>query len=171
MAHPLSHEKHAGYRLADKTDWRAAIWAGVIAGIVFMMMEMIMVMIFEGQSPWAPPRMMAAMALGKDVLPPPADFDLKIMMTAMAIHFPLSVILGLIAGWIVHRLDIGIALLVGAVTGLAVYFVNFHLIAPAAFPWFVQSQGWISVMSHMVFGIVLTGAYAGLRKSTPAEAQ
>lgn len=39
-----------------KHDWKAAIWAGIIAGAVFMMLEMIMVPLSLGGSPWGPPR-------------------------------------------------------------------------------------------------------------------
>lgn len=148
----------------DRTDWRAAVWAGVIAGIVFLVVEMLMVMIFMGQSPWGPPRMMAAMVLGKDVLPPPADFDFGIVMTAMMVHFPLSIVYGLAAGWIVHRLKGTNVLLIGGVFGLAVYFVNFYLIAPAAFPWFMEARNWVGVVAHLIYGLVLGVAYAGMRR-------
>jgi hypothetical protein len=130
-----------------------------------MMAEMLMVMIFQGESPWAPPRMIAAMVLGQGVLPPPADFDLKIMMVAMMVHFPLAVVYGLVLGWIVHRLATGMALLVGAVFGLAIYLINFYPIAAAVFPWFAMARGWVGAATHILFGMVAAGAYAGLRKA------
>jgi uncharacterized membrane protein YagU involved in acid resistance len=152
----------------NKTDWSAAVGAGIIAGIVFMMAEMLMVWAFLGQSPWGPPRMIAAMALGNEVLPPPATFDWGIMMTAMMVHFPLSIIYGLILGWVVHSMGSGMATLTGAVFGLvAVYLVNFYVIAPAAFPWFTNAQNWVSLVAHVIFGLVLGASYAGLRKNKP----
>lgn len=154
----------------DRTDWSAAIWAGVIAGIVFIMAEMLMVMFFMGQSPWAPPRMMAAMLLGKDVLPPPADFDMGVMMAAMMVHFPLSIVYGLVVGYIVHRLSSTSVLLIGSVFGLAIYFINFYLIAPAVFPWFTMAQNWVSLVAHLLYGATLGAAYAGLRQHKPATA-
>ena len=33
------------------TDWMAGAWAGVIAGLVFVMLEMGMVWMIQGQSP------------------------------------------------------------------------------------------------------------------------
>lgn len=42
---------------------KAAVWAGLIAGLIFMMMEMILVWL-TGGSPWGPPRMMAAIVMG-----------------------------------------------------------------------------------------------------------
>lgn len=46
-------------------DPKAAIPAGLIAGVVFMMMEMILVAAM-GESPWGPPRIMAAIVMGRD---------------------------------------------------------------------------------------------------------
>jgi hypothetical protein len=39
-------------------DWKVATRAGIIAGFVFSL-EMVMVPLFGGGSPWGPPRMMA----------------------------------------------------------------------------------------------------------------
>jgi hypothetical protein len=156
----------ARYAPTLTTDWSAAAWSGVIAGAVFMMAEMMLVWLVQGESPWGPPRMMAAMLLGQQVLPPPADFSMSIMAAAMMIHIVLSVIYGLIFGWIAHRLELGGALLAGTVFGLvAVYALNFYVIAPMMFPWFTQARGGISLMTHVLFGVVLGGAYVGLRRA------
>jgi hypothetical protein len=155
---------------AMQTDWKAAAWAGVIAGIVFVIAEMLLVWLVMGMSPWAPPRMMGAILLGKDVLPPPADFSLPAVAAAMAVHLPLSILYGLILGWIVHRLEMGAALLAGAAFGfVAVYLVNFYLIAPALFPWFVEARNWISIAAHVLFGMVAAGAYVVLRRRVAAQ--
>lgn len=154
------------------TDWSAGAWAGLIAGLVFVMLEMGMVWLFMGESPWAPPHMIAAMALGQDVLPPPgtyAPFDLKIMVTAMMIHIPLSVVYGLLVGWLIHRFDWLGGVLIGALFGIAIYIVNFYLIAPVMFPWFQMAQNWISVFAHAMFGVVAGAAYLGLRKPKHAR--
>jgi hypothetical protein len=107
-------------------DWKAAVWAGLVAGAVFLMVEMAMVAL-TGGSPWDPPRMMAAIVLGKGVLPPPATFDMMIMMAAMAVHFMLSVLLGFVAafGFARWRPGLGVGALAGGVFGLALYVVNF----------------------------------------------
>lgn len=171
MARMMTSDRYTQSYQQDRTDWRAAVWAGIIAGLVFLVAEMLLVMIFMGESPWAPPRMIAAIILGKGVLPPPATFDTGIVMAAMVVHFMLAIVYGLIAGWIVHRLNGVSALLIGAVFGLALYVINFHLIAPAAFPWFTMAQNWVSVLSHLIYGVVLGAAYAALRKHKPAIAQ
>lgn len=148
-----------------RIDWKAAVWAGLVAGAVFMMVEMIMVWLLMGQSPWGPPRMMAAMLMGKEILPPPADFSFVAMAVAMMIHFPLSIAYAVILGWAVRRLDMTPAVLAGSAFGLvAVYFVNFYLVAPVLFPWFVETRNWISAVAHIVFGAVLAGTYVALRR-------
>ena len=43
--------------MTSAISWKAAIWAGIIAGAVFMMLEMVLVGTVGGQSPWGPPRM------------------------------------------------------------------------------------------------------------------
>ncbi len=146
------------------TDWRAGALAGVIAGLVFVMFEMLGVMILQGASPWGPPRMIAAMALGPDILQGPPAFDMKILMAAMMIHLPMSIAYGLFLGWAVHRLELLVAVAVGLVFGLAIYFVNFYPVAAAMFPWFADARGMLSIVAHMMFGAVAAGAYVGLRR-------
>lgn len=141
-------------------DWPAVLGASLVAGLAFMMIEMALVALTGGGF-WGPPRMIAAMVLGAEVLPPPASFDLTVMLAAIAIHMPLSFIYGLVLGWMLSHVggSLGRAALTGSLLGLALYVVNFHLIAPAAFPWFVSSQGWVSIISHAMFGLILGWAY------------
>lgn len=146
-----------------KLDLKSAIWAGIIAGVVFMMLEMGLVMFVQGESPWAPPRMIAAIGLGKGVLPPPATFDGGIFATAMAIHLALAVVLAIILGWGISRFGLGLAASIGggAVFGLAVYYVNFYGFT-ALFPWFAMARGPIGIFAHAVFGAVAGGTYHAL---------
>lgn len=147
-------------------DWQAAVWAALISGAVFLMLEMLMVRIFLGMSPWGPPHMIAAMVMGPDVLPQSgswAPFDFGVAMVAMLVHFPLSFIYGVIGGWIVHRMAMTATLLVGAAFGLAIYLVNFLVVAPIAFPWFEMARNWVTIFAHIVFGVVLTGVYIRFR--------
>lgn len=169
MAHTLHHPESAFHRhtsaLRDSIDWSAAAWAGVIAGVVFMMAQMLLVWLLQGQSPWGPPRLIAAMLLGRDVLPPPADFALVPMMAAMGLHLVASVLYGIVIAWLVHRLSMAGATVAGVVFGLvAMYLVNFYLIAPAVFPWFVQARSWITALTHAMFGAAAAASYIGLRK-------
>lgn len=151
--------------MATRIDWKAAVWAGIIAGLVFMMLQMALMVMLQGQSPWGPPRMMAAMVLGKGVLPQmgqPATFDPMIMMVAMVIHMMMSIIFGIVLGWGISRFALGMAaaLIVGLVFGMVIYFVDFDVIpGMGLFSWFAMARGPITIFTHAMFGLVAGGVY------------
>lgn len=151
---------------------KVAIWAGLIAGLVFMMLEMILVAVVNGESPWGPPRMIAAIVMGKGVLPPPATFDLVIMMVAMMVHFAMSAMLGLVFGWLISRASVTLVktLLFGVVFGLIVYVIGFYLMTPV-FPWFAMARGGISIFAHVMFGLILGWSYWGLARANGEREQ
>ncbi|MDQ6904308.1 MAG: hypothetical protein M3139_15025 [Bacteroidota bacterium] len=131
----------------------SGIYSGLIAGAVFMILEMLMVKIFLNGSPWGPPRMIAAIGMGKSVLPPPPTFDFKIVMIAMVIHFFLAIVFALIIGFIVSKMKLGNALVVGVIAGLLLYFINFYGLT-VIFPWFAKARSWVTIFSHIAFGLV-----------------
>lgn len=150
---------HAQAPRRSRIDPKAAVWAGLVAGLVFMVTEMLLVAMFLGGSAWGPPRMIAAMVLGRDVLPPPATFDAVVFTVAMLIHFTLSILLGFAFAFIAGRRSIGTAALVGAVFGLVVYAINFHGMT-VVFPWFAEARNGVSICAHLLFGAVLGAVYA-----------
>ncbi len=148
-----------------RIDARAAVLAGIIAALVFMMLEMVLVATVGGESPWGPPRMIAAIGMGQTVLPPPATFDLTVFLAAVLIHMVLSIALAFVFVAITARMNwgLGMMLISGAVFGLAVYFVNFYGFT-ALFPWFAMARNSISVFAHMMFGVALAFAYGRLTR-------
>jgi hypothetical protein len=141
-------------------DWRAAILAGIIAGLVFLILEMALLPLV-GASVWAAPRMMAAIVMGPEVLPPPATFALGIFVVAMLVHFVLSIIYAAIAGVMVRGRSYGLAALIGIGFGLLLYLVNFFVFT-GIFPWFAEARNWVSVLAHMAFGGVAATSYIWL---------
>lgn len=162
----------ADTRASDRStglDWGAAVSAGLLAGLVFVIMEMILVATAGGGSAWGPPRMMAAIVMGNEVLPGPENpptFDFGIFIVGMIVHFVLSVVLALILAAILAGAGAGsgAAVAIGAAFGLVVYLVNFYGFT-AIFPWFENARNWITIASHIVFGAVLGGSYAALARS------
>ncbi len=155
---------HDHVAVSPRIDARAALWAALIAGAVFMMLEMIMVPVFMEGSPWGPPRMIAAIGMGEGVLPPPATFDATIMMVAMLIHFGLSILLAFLFAFIARGRAVGMAIALGAVFGLVVYLVAFYGMT-AIFPWFAMARGWVSIFAHIVYGAVLGWVYASAART------
>jgi len=149
--------------MAQGINWRAVIWSAIIAGLVFLMLEMVLVATIGGGSPWGPPRMIAAMVMGKGVLPPPATFETVPMLVAMLVHFATSLAYAVILGWIIssRNLGLGMSILVGALFGLLLYVVNFYVFT-AIWPWFAMARGMISIFAHVMYGLVLGWAYHAL---------
>jgi hypothetical protein len=57
-------------RMRQLVDWRAAIWAGIVSGAIFFILNLILIPRFMGAGPWFVVRMMASLAIGESVLPP-----------------------------------------------------------------------------------------------------
>jgi hypothetical protein len=144
---------------AGSIDWSAAIWAGVIAGTVFLMMEMFLMPLFGfAPSIWAPPRMIGAIGLGESALPPPATFDLGIVMVAMLIHFATSILFALAVAFLIRNLGMGAAVGVSVVAALLLYVFVFYLMTPV-WPWFEGARNWLSIVVHVVFGAIVAWWY------------
>ena len=151
--------------MAKTIDWRAAVWAGIIAGLVFMVLEMLLVQFVSEGNMWGPPRMIAAIVMGSGALPPPATFEAGVFIVAVIVHFGLSLIYAFIFAWIVGQWQIGmtVAAISGLVFGLAIYAVNFYGFT-AVFPWFAEARNWITILAHAVFGLTLGMIYEPLAR-------
>ena len=153
----------------------SAVKAGLIAGLVFMAVEMVLVWLVMGMSPFAPPHMIAAIAMGPDVLPGPANppgSNIIVLLVAMLVHFALAVALAFVFKYLATalRLKGSMLLLGGLVFGLIVYVVTFYGMT-AFFPWFAMARNWISIVAHAIFGLVLAYALMPRPTVTVREAQ
>lgn len=159
------------------TFGKSAVLAGLTAGLVFLVIELLLVSVFTADNAWAPVSMIAAIIMGKEVLPEagmPATFDLVVFLIALALHFTLSIFYTGIIGMLCKVRHMASALSLGATCGLAIYLINFYGFT-ALFPWFAMARNWISILAHLVFGI--TAAYMFVKihypytSETPAGAQ
>jgi hypothetical protein len=142
-------------------DARAAIYAGVAAGILATALQIVLWAIFTDAIPailYRDSRFAAAIVLGPGVLPPPASFDPGIMMIAAVVHFALAIAYALLLAWLIANLRMRTSLVVGAAFGLSVYALNMYGFT-AVFPWFASSRDWITTLTHLVFGMVLAAVY------------
>ncbi|KWR77507.1 hypothetical protein [Cupriavidus sp. IDO] len=156
------HSHHFTRRMPD---WRAAAIAGFSAGVVFLVIEMVALWMM-GENPLGPPRMIAAIVMGPDVLSQ-AGTGAGVMLAALIIHFVLSIVFGLILAVIMAPFSfdssVGMASLAGAVFGVAVYLINFYGMT-RVFPWFAEARGGVSFLAHVVFGLVAADAYLKLER-------
>ncbi|HKW80812.1 MAG TPA: hypothetical protein VJQ49_07380 [Casimicrobiaceae bacterium] len=150
-------------------DWSAAIWASIIAGLVFAALEMALAWLVHGESPWAPLHMIGAIGLGQGALTPPDTFDLKIVGTAVVIHIVLAIVYGVILALIIARMSMGTAVIAGAVYGLVLYCINFYGFS-AIFPGFADARGWVSILTHVVQSALMAYLYKVFATGKPAVA-
>ncbi|MDE2260432.1 MAG: sodium:proline symporter, partial [Betaproteobacteria bacterium] len=97
-------------------------------------------------------RLTAALVLGSSVLSPSATFVPSIMLTATLIHFAISIVYTAFVAALTARLDATRALLAGLGFGIVLYLLNLYGFT-AIFPWFVQARGWITLITHGLFGV------------------
>lgn len=97
----------------------------------------------------------AAIAMGQAILATEPTWRWDVLLIATLIHFTLSVIYAAIAMFVVRRLGAKLAILAGALYGAVLYGINMHGFTEF-FPWFSVSRGWITLLTHVAFGITLT---------------
>ncbi|WP_417903642.1 sodium:proline symporter [Burkholderia territorii] len=108
-------------------------------------------------------RLTAAIVMGRSILGAPADFDPTIMGVATMVHAVLSLAYTVVLAKLVRGRSLGAALLAGAAFGLVLYGINLHAFT-AIFPWFVAVRGVITLVAHLVFGVVAAGVYCFARR-------
>ena len=148
-------------------NWRLAISSGIVAGVVATGAQISLWLVFTDALPgifYRDARFTAAILLGQGVLPPPATFDWKVMIIATVIHFAISIVYSLILALLLSRIGMMLSLLAGSIYGLMIYTVNMYGVT-AIFPWFSEARDWITVVTHVVFGISLAGTYKVLSRA------
>ena len=163
----------AKYCINRQSGWRVTIWAGVIAGTLATMIQVLLWLVFTDDFSailYRDARLTAAMVLGGSVLPPPATFDVGIMLAATLVHFALSIVYAALLAPLTVRLGDVLALLAGAVFGVALYIVNLYGFT-AIFSWFAQVRGWIALIAHGVFGVTVISVYRCLNFRVPLKIQ
>lgn len=151
-------------RRADVGAWlRNGIVAGIAAGIVFAMFEMVMAAALNGADAFFNPlRMIGGIGLGKTALDP-ATSVLSAGGAGLVIHMIMSMIYGIVAAAVlslVPQLSVnGTTVLVSAsVAGLALWILNFYGFAPAlGWSWFPdKANPVVQFFAHtFFFGTVL----------------
>ena len=132
---------------------------GVLAGLVFALFQVIMAAAGLGPPLGKLIVMVEGVTFGGAVSAP--GIAAPEIAIAGLTHLVLSAIYGAVFGAVaskVRALRNNRMALIGAATvfGLLIWIVNFFVIAPAAFPWFAQTNGVVQFFAHTLFyGTVL----------------
>ena len=139
--------------------------AGVVAGTLATLAQ-VLLWIATGQDARIllvrDSRLTAALVLGEPVLLPAGGFDSRILLAATAVHFSLSVLYAAVLLPAAKRLAPVPSLLAGAGFGALLYVLNLYG-STIVFPWFTVARGGITLMAHLVFGMVVMLTYLVLR--------
>ena len=148
-------------RLVQLVDWSAAVWAGIVGGAIFLLMNLFVTPLLMGGNAWVQVRLLASVVLGARILAPPATFDAGALAAALAVNFALAILFALLVAWVLHRWGLVVGIVGGAVLGLALYLVDFYSLT-CFFPQFFAMNGRGYLLSHVVFGAVVGGVYEAL---------
>jgi hypothetical protein len=161
----------ASPRMRQLVDWWAAFWSGLIAGAIFLLVNLFVTPLVIGGNAWVMIRLFASIGLGNGILAPPATFDASALVVALVAHFFLSIIYAMLIAYIIHRGGLIAGMIGGALLGLALYSINFYTLT-FFFPWFFAMRNGVFVITHLLFGAVAGGIYEALEVETfvPAEA-
>jgi hypothetical protein len=154
-------------------DWRAAAAAGLAAGAVLMVLELLWAASMTQDAPWRIPQLVAALALGPGILDRAPDaLGPSVVWAALLTHYVLGMLFGLVLGSIIagfrYETDLGMVQTIGAAFGFGLYLLNFHLLT-WALPWFAELRGWGTLLAHLVFGVVAAVLYWKLARPMPAR--
>lgn len=144
-------------------DWPAAIAAGLVAGAVAMVMDLLWTTLMLGGNPWHTSHQVAAMLLGPDILQGAANaFELKVVAVAMLIHYGLGILFGGLIAFVVtgfhYEGSLPMLEIAGGCAGIALYFINFYGFV-GLFPWVAEMRSGAYLVEHLVFGMTAAMVY------------
>lgn len=148
-------------KLRQLVDWRAAVWAGLISGGVFLLLNIVVAPLILGGNHWAMVRLTASIILGESILPPPATFNAVALLAALVSNTGLCLLFGLFAAYVLHRGGIVMGFAGGALLGLALYGISFYTLT-LFYPWFFAYRGWVMIANHVILGMLAGGIYEWL---------
>jgi ABC-type cobalamin transport system permease subunit len=163
-------EAIAGPHRGLLVDWRAVFWAALIAGTLFLALNLLVVPPLMDSSFWIGVRLVASIALGTDVLAPPATFHGGALAACIATHYLLAFLMTASIAIVVHLGGLFVGIVGGAILGLCFYFIDYYTFS-YFFPQFFALKHWSVIASHVVFGAVAGGLYEALERDDYERAQ
>jgi hypothetical protein len=157
----FTHDTHVPVTRAE-VPWalRQGAAGGIVAGLIFVAFELIVSAVMMGpEAFFMPLRMIGAIALGPAALEP--SYSLwTVGLAGVVVHLVLAIIYGAVFALVFGGLrsasaDVGI----GAVYGFALWLINFYVIAPMAFPWFLEANPIVQFIAHTLFFGAVLGWY------------
>jgi hypothetical protein len=144
-----------------ETDWPAAVAAGLVAGAVLMVVELVWSVTLGSGNPWRTPHLIAGILLGASALQS-FEFTIGVVVAGLATHYLLGVgfaaVLSVIIAGFAWESSVAATQLLGAAFGLVLYLINFYGMVHV-FPWMAELRGWPTIVAHVLFGMVAAWTY------------
>jgi hypothetical protein len=142
-------------------DWRARLvvgGAGGLLGGVVMAAFSVSLALARGHGMWMPVKLIGGIVLGPGAVNNPSSFSLSPILTGLAVHVAVSVLLGslfaLLASWL--RLPPVTLVLYGMVYALVIWFVALFFVLPMVYPLFANNTNpALFALSHILYGLTL----------------
>lgn len=158
-------------RMPARTSYGSALAYGVVAGIFMAVVEMI-VAAAQGVSLLLPFRLFASILMGEAALAEtPAS---STVIVGLFTHVVLSGLFGVIYAALsrslspASRVSWGVQAGIGLAFGLALWLVNFQIIARAAYPWFLDANQVVQAIVHAAcYGLPLALLVAATERYSP----
>lgn len=155
------------------TDWPAAVVAGLAAGAVLMVLDVLWSVVVERGGPWRTSHMIAPIFTGENAAQlSEFRFSWGVVAIALGVHYVVGMLFGLVLGAIMTPMHFddspAKSTAIGAVFGLGLYLVNFYGVA-SLFPWLADMRGWATLAAHLVFGVVAALLYRRLERQPVAR--
>jgi uncharacterized membrane protein YeiB len=129
--------------------WPSALYAGLIAGAVLILVE-------RG-IPWASSRFSPEVIMGREVDAPGGGLGFSVIFIQLGV----AVLYAFLLAPVIHKINAFPAIMIGGLLGLVFYLLNsviFTQIAPPG-PLYPESA---AIVAHVVFGLVASAAYKGM---------
>ncbi len=108
--------------------------------------------------------------LGPETLGAGTGFGLGITITAIALHYLLSILAALLIAFVVHRWGIIGGTIGGAILGAAIYLINMYTFT-SFFPWVFSMDHEIFLTMHIIFGAATGALYEIMERDEYEERQ
>lgn len=139
-------------------DWGMAMLAGVIAMIVFAVIEMAFSWAMRSASPLQPLVVFGTVTLHALMPSPSVGGGIRTAIVGAASLIALGALSGLILAYVVDRASMLTAAIAGAVFGLAMYAVDLYGIA-RFFPALLDLRDWMSALAYVIQGALTAALY------------
>ncbi len=144
--------------LRRNVAWRAIPIAGLLAGTVFLIVNMTLTFLMFGVSPRLFLQYAASLVLGQNAL---TDTNLGVVVVGLVVHFAISLLLTFVISLVVHRWGLTVGIIGGAILGVCFWAINFYTMTLFV-PWFFAINSVPIILSHLFFGAVAGGIYEQL---------